>query len=75
MDLPRALGSEAWRLLPMLLVPFLLFRLFDIWKPWPIHQIQVLPEGQGILADDVVAGLYALVATQLLMPVLTQFVR
>lgn len=41
-------------------VPFLLFRVFDIWKPWPIRQIQVLPEGQGVVADDVVAGLYAL---------------
>lgn len=38
---------------------FLLFRIFDIWKPWPIHQIQVLPGGQGIVADDIVAGLYA----------------
>ena len=61
-----------WGLLPMLLLPFLLFRLFDIWKPWPIRQIQCLPGGQGVMADDVVAGLYALLGTQLLMPVLLQ---
>ncbi len=72
MELPRVLGGEAWRLLPMLLVPFLLFRLFDIWKPWPIHQLQVLPEGQGVMADDVVAGFYALTGTHLLMPLLLQ---
>lgn len=40
---------------------FILFRLFDIWKPWPCHEIQDLPGGQGIVADDVVAGLYAAV--------------
>lgn len=43
-----------------LIAPFLLFRLFDIWKPWPCHALQDLPEGEGIVADDVVAGLYAL---------------
>lgn len=75
LELPRLLGGEAWRMLPMLLTPFLLFRFFDIWKPWPIHQIQILPEGQGIMADDVVAGLYALMGTQLLMPVLLQCLR
>lgn len=43
---------------------FLLFRLFDIWKPWPARQIQVLPGGEGIVADDVVAGLYAALLLQ-----------
>ena len=55
-----------------LLAGAVLFRIFDIWKPWPIRQIQILPGGQGIVADDVVAGFYALVLTQLLMPVLLQ---
>jgi phosphatidylglycerophosphatase A len=41
-----------------LLAAFLLFRLFDIWKPWPIRKFEKLPEGFGIIADDVVAGLY-----------------
>jgi len=74
LELPRA-GGQPWRLLPLVLLPFLLFRLFDIWKPWPIRQIQVLPEGQGIMADDVVAGLYALVVTQALLPVLLQLMH
>jgi phosphatidylglycerophosphatase A len=37
---------------------FLLFRLFDIWKPFPVRQLEALPGGAGIVADDVMAGLY-----------------
>jgi phosphatidylglycerophosphatase A len=42
-----------------LLVGFILFRLFDIWKPFPARQAEALPSGLGIMADDWVAGLYA----------------
>lgn len=38
---------------------FLLFRLFDITKPWPIRRLEALPEGTGIMLDDVAAGLLA----------------
>ncbi len=38
---------------------FVLFRLFDIFKPWPVRQLERLPAGAGILADDLMAGLYA----------------
>ncbi len=38
---------------------FLLFRIFDIWKPFPVRQLEKLPEGWGIVFDDVAAGLYA----------------
>lgn len=37
---------------------FLLFRLFDIWKPYPIDALQNLPAGIGVCADDIVAGVY-----------------
>jgi phosphatidylglycerophosphatase A len=40
-------------------VAFLLFRIFDIFKPFPIRRIEKLPEGWGIVFDDVAAGLYA----------------
>ena len=40
---------------------FLLFRLFDIVKPWPVHGVEKLPQGWGILADDLLAGVYAAV--------------
>jgi len=38
---------------------FLLFRLFDILKPWPIRHLEALPGGLGIMADDALAGLLA----------------
>lgn len=38
---------------------FLLFRLFDIWKPFPVRQLERLPGGKGIVADDMMAGVYA----------------
>jgi phosphatidylglycerophosphatase A len=38
---------------------FALFRLFDIWKPPPVRQLEALPEGTGIVADDLMAGCYA----------------
>jgi phosphatidylglycerophosphatase A len=41
-----------------LLGAFLLFRLFDIWKPFPVRQAERLPGGFGIVADDVLAGVY-----------------
>ncbi len=41
------------------LLGFLLFRIFDISKPWPIRKLEKLPKGWGILADDLLAGLSA----------------
>jgi phosphatidylglycerophosphatase A len=38
---------------------FILFRLFDIWKPYPIDSLQNLPAGIGVCADDILAGVYA----------------
>ena len=38
---------------------FVLFRLFDIWKPPPVRQLEALPEGTGIVVDDLMAGCYA----------------
>ena len=38
---------------------FLLFRIFDIWKPYPIDYLQELPGGIGVCADDMLAGVYA----------------
>ena len=49
-----------------ILLGFLLFRLFDIWKPFPANWIdQHLCGGLGIMLDDVVAGFYALLVLQL----------
>jgi phosphatidylglycerophosphatase A len=42
-----------------------LFRLFDIWKPYPIHRLEPLKNGVGIMADDLAAGAYANIILQL----------
>ncbi|MCC6405806.1 MAG: phosphatidylglycerophosphatase A [Planctomycetes bacterium] len=44
-----------------LAVGFFVFRLFDVWKPAPARRMEHIPGGDGILLDDVVAGLLALV--------------
>ena len=44
---------------PLILAGFLLFRVFDIWKPYPIDYLQTLPSGIGVCADDILAGVYA----------------
>jgi len=46
---------------------FALFRLFDIWKPWPISWLDKKVEGGlGIMVDDIVSGIYALICLQLI---------
>jgi len=49
------------------LAALILFRAFDITKPFPIRRLEHLPEGTGIMLDDVGAGLYALAIMQLLL--------
>ncbi len=50
-----------------LLAGFILFRGFDIVKPPPVRSLERLPEGTGIVVDDLGAGVYALIALQLLL--------
>lgn len=38
---------------------FVLFRIFDMTKPWPVRRLESLPDGRGIVADDLAAGVYA----------------
>ncbi len=54
----------AWK---SFLAGFILFRVFDILKPPPVRQLEALPEGTGIVVDDIAAGFYALLAVHLLM--------
>jgi phosphatidylglycerophosphatase A len=46
---------------------FVLFRVFDIIKPWPIRKLERLPGGWGIMADDVGAGLAAAALSRLVL--------
>ncbi len=50
-----------------LLAGFILFRAFDILKPPPVRQLEGLPEGWGIMLDDVAAGILALLILQVLV--------
>ena len=54
----------AWK---TFLAGFILFRGFDIVKPPPVRQLERLPEGTGIVLDDVAAGLYGLIVMHLLL--------
>lgn len=60
---PFAIG---WQ---FVLAGFLLFRLFDIWKPYPIDSLQNLPAGIGVCADDILAGVYGGICLALLYAV------
>ena len=52
---------------PALLAGFILFRVFDIVKPPPVRQLEKLPEGTGIMVDDLGAGIYGLLVLQVLL--------
>lgn len=54
----------AWK---SFLAGFILFRVFDMWKPFPIRRLERLPEGTGIVVDDLGAGIYALAVMHLLL--------
>jgi phosphatidylglycerophosphatase A len=67
---PIVIDEVCGQLIAFLFVPgtaanviagFFLFRLFDVIKPWPIRKLEELPRGWGIMADDVLAGVFAAV--------------
>lgn len=57
--------ASGLQILATALVGFVLFRIFDISKPWPIRKLEQYPAGWGILADDLLAGVYAWVVLQI----------
>jgi phosphatidylglycerophosphatase A len=48
-----------------LLMGFILFRVFDIWKPFPLRRLEMFPHGWGVMADDWMAGIYAAIFLRL----------
>jgi phosphatidylglycerophosphatase A len=52
---------------PVILAAFVAFRVFDIVKPWPAGRLEHVPGGWGVMADDVMAGVYANLAVQILV--------
>jgi phosphatidylglycerophosphatase A len=57
-----ALSLVNWK---YLVVGFILFRVFDIWKPFPLRRLEKLPGGWGVMADDWMAGIYAAILLRL----------
>jgi phosphatidylglycerophosphatase A len=57
-----SLIPSLWPMRWLVLAGFVLFRLFDVWKPWPIRWMdRHLKGGMGVMVDDVVAGIFAAV--------------
>jgi len=54
---------------PVIVAAFVAFRVFDIVKPWPARRLEHIPGGWGVMADDVMAGVYANLAVQILLRV------
>lgn len=68
MLVPLPVMSEGWPFVVAVGVQFVLFRIFDIIKPPPIQQLERLPNGWGIVFDDVAAGVYAAIVGWLVLP-------
>ena len=73
---PVILDEAAGMLITLALVPvnfpgaivgFLLFRFFDVIKPWPANRLEALPGGLGVMADDAMAAIYANLAIRALV--------
>jgi phosphatidylglycerophosphatase A len=60
-----SIDGADWMVIGQIAFAFVLFRVFDILKPWPARQLEALPHGWGVLVDDLIAGLYALIAFNL----------
>jgi len=65
---PVVIDEIAGQMLTLLWIPptpaalvlgFVVFRVFDVWKPFPAGRLESLPGGSGIMADDLMAGVYA----------------
>ncbi|MBS0123000.1 phosphatidylglycerophosphatase A family protein [Thetidibacter halocola] len=57
------MGVEPWKLYPGWIAAFVLFRLFDIWKPWLVGRADRMGGALGVMLDDVVAGVFAALGT------------
>lgn len=59
---PVIVGIPQW---PFVVMAVILFRIFDIWKPYPIRRLEKFPGGWGIMTDDLLAGFYARIWIQI----------
>ena len=75
------IDEVAGQLVALLFLPFsilnvigatVLFRVFDIWKPFPIRRLEPLTNGVGIMADDILAGVYANIVLQIAVRIMSK---
>jgi len=59
----------------VIIIAFILFRIFDILKPEPVNVLQKLPGGWGVMADDIMAGIYANIVIQILILVMPKIIK
>lgn len=65
---------SVWAFATIAVIAFLAFRIYDIWKPWPINYIHKnVSGGLGIMLDDVIAGIYALITTSTIAIVMSLY--
>ena len=57
------LPAQMWIMIPV----FVLFRIFDVWKPWPARRLESLPGGLGVTADDLMAAVYTNLAVRVVL--------
>jgi phosphatidylglycerophosphatase A len=57
-ELPTPTYFVTDKIWPLTIGVFVLFRIFDVWKPWPVRQSQSLPGGWGVTVDDLLAAVY-----------------
>ncbi len=62
------------RLVSVIIIGFILFRIFDIWKPWIIDKTQNFKNGWGVMLDDVMAGIFALLINYLIHKIYLFFI-
>ncbi len=59
----------------IIVAAFVLFRIFDILKPEPVNVLQKLPKGWGVMADDIMAGVYANIVLQIIIRIIPKIIK
>jgi len=59
----------------VIVAAFVLFRIFDIFKPEPVNALQKMPKGWGVMADDIMAGIYANIVLQIVFRLIPKIIK
>ncbi len=62
------------KMVSVVIIGFVFFRIFDIWKPWIIDEVQKLKNGWGVMLDDLIAGIFALAINYLIHKIYFLFI-